>query len=49
MILSGWTGETISLPLDGARYEEALRARIAESTRVKEVRAAEVANLAGTY
>ena len=49
MILSAWTGETISLPLDGARYEAELQAHIEASEKVKSVRAAEVANLAGTY
>jgi predicted dehydrogenase len=49
MILSAWTGETISLPLDGARYEAELRAHIEASDKVKSVREAEVANLTGTY
>ena len=49
MILSAWTGETISLPLDGARYEAELRAHVEASEKVKSVHAAEVANLAGTY
>jgi hypothetical protein len=28
LLLSAWTGETISLPLDAARYETALQAKI---------------------
>jgi predicted dehydrogenase len=31
MLLSAWTGETVSLPLDGQRYEELLNRKIAES------------------
>jgi predicted dehydrogenase len=35
MILSAWADETVSLPLDGARYEAALAAKIAASEVVK--------------
>ncbi len=35
MILSAWADETVSLPLDGARYEAALAEKVAGSTVVK--------------
>ncbi len=35
MLYSAWTGQTVSLPLDGASYEAKLKAMIAESKFVK--------------
>jgi hypothetical protein len=31
MLLSAWSGQSVELPLDGARYERELNARIATS------------------
>jgi predicted dehydrogenase len=44
MILSAWTGETISLPLDAGRYEAALAAKIAASDVVKTKQAGQKGN-----
>lgn len=44
MILSAWTDETISLPLDAARYEAALAAKIAASEMVKTKKAGQAGN-----
>ena len=44
MLLSAWADETVSLPLDGARYEQALAAKIAASTVVKTKQAGQKGN-----
>jgi predicted dehydrogenase len=44
MILSAWTDETVSLPLDAARYEAALAAKIAASEVVKTKQAGQKGN-----
>ena len=44
MILSAWTDEAVSLPLDAARYEAALAAKIAASEVVKTKRAGQKGN-----
>jgi predicted dehydrogenase len=44
MILSAWTDEAVSLPLDAARYEAALAAKIAASDVVKTKRAGQKGN-----
>lgn len=33
MLLSAWTDETITLPLDAARYEKLLQQKIADSAK----------------
>jgi len=49
MILSGWTGETIDLPLDAVRYESALHQHIADS-KVKSSTASEtVADMSSSF
>ena len=49
MLYSAWTGQTVELPLDGAKYEAALKERIAGSRHQKTVQERSAEDMAASF